>query len=296
MRIYRQLRRDWARRQADRPGFTRADLHTLAGRETWRETFVLLFEALSDPDSPMDPADLAAHIFDPRAAMLGGAATVDWLDRPQEATLEPISPSSSASGTTASRAILLAALLADTRVDLSVAIRDALLPALIETYKLEFSKDTYLGGHVVRFLLTQPRLREQTLRLLPQIAITRKWTSLDLYGCGITDLGPFARLTSLRGLQLFGNPIADFRPLNRLNYLQCLGLSETGIADLAPLHGLKKLSLLFIDGTPAAKNDSQINALQKALPNLKIQRGPAAQGPPQHNRQATPRKKRTKGT
>lgn len=271
MRIYRQLRRDWARRQADRPGFTRADLHRLAGRETSRETFILLFEALSDPDSPMDPADLAACLFDPRVASNRGIGDVDWLGQPNKAQLEQWPESELQRRDPFVRFLLVASLLGDTRVDLSQSLRSTLLPML--TQRIVHRTDTaqWYYGPLAEALISAPRVREEFLEILPKVATAEKWKYIAFSSCEIPSLAPFSKTPCLESLSLVGCRIKEFSSLSLLTTLRHLRLCFTEIADLTPLRGLKNLRHLDISDTPAAEDRTQIAALQKALPKLKIE-------------------------
>ncbi|HEY2841915.1 MAG TPA: hypothetical protein VGJ26_22340, partial [Pirellulales bacterium] len=71
---------------------------------------------------------------------------------------------------------------------------------------------------------------------------------------------------------LSGARVSDLKPLDRLTNLQLLYLDNTQVSDLKPLYGLSKLKDLRLKRSPIAK--WQIEALQKELPNCKIEHDP----------------------
>jgi len=54
--------------------------------------------------------------------------------------------------------------------------------------------------------------------------------------------------------------------------LECLNLQGTRVSDITPLAGLTKLTTLRVKESPVSKE--QVEALQKALPNCKIDHDP----------------------
>jgi internalin A len=115
---------------------------------------------------------------------------------------------------------------------------------------------------------------------------------LGLYGTQVSDLGPLEGLTALQvldladtqvsnqeleplkglialqTLSLANTDITNLDPLKGLTSLHWLSLEETKVSNLEPLKGLVALEELDLAGTQAKKED--IDALQEALPNLKI--------------------------
>ena len=107
---------------------------------------------------------------------------------------------------------------------------------------------------------------------------------------GNGDISPLSALTALEDLTLSGNDISDVSPLSGLTRLTSLQLSDNRISDLTPLSGLTALKTLYLDGNPVTdfspleklgslrtlsmKNiriaDTQLEALQKALPDCRI--------------------------
>ena len=109
----------------------------------------------------------------------------------------------------------------------------------------------------------------------------------------ISDIGPIRQLTNLRKLELINTQIYDFEPLKQLKNIEelyiinCpannietlkeltnlnrLLLDNISISDIEPLKNLtnlRNLSILRCDNI----TDKQVEELQKALPNLKIER------------------------
>ena len=107
---------------------------------------------------------------------------------------------------------------------------------------------------------------------------------------GNNDIQALSALTSLEELSLSDNAISDISPLSELSRLTSLQLSNNQISNLAPLSNLYLLKTLYIDGNPIADfsvlekltalrtlsmkdiriTDTELAALQKALPNCKI--------------------------
>jgi len=93
---------------------------------------------------------------------------------------------------------------------------------------------------------------------------------LHLTRTQVADLTPLQKLTNLQELYLNNTQVTDLAPLQKLTNLQELYLDNTQVTDLAPLLNLRSLAHLDISNTPAARDKDQINALQKALPKLKL--------------------------
>jgi Leucine-rich repeat (LRR) protein len=92
--------------------------------------------------------------------------------------------------------------------------------------------------------------------------------SLNLFGCRmVQDLRPLAG-APLTDLDLGGTQVADLSPLRGMK-LARLNLSQTPVTDLSPLGNCKDLKSLRLQGTKVTA--AEIAALQKALPNCKIE-------------------------
>jgi hypothetical protein len=88
----------------------------------------------------------------------------------------------------------------------------------------------------------------------------------------VSDITPLVGLAELRFLYLYETQVSDLTSLSALRKLQELGLNGAPLTNLAPLEGLTNLKRLAISRTPATPE--QVESLQKALPNCKIERGP----------------------
>jgi Leucine-rich repeat (LRR) protein len=87
----------------------------------------------------------------------------------------------------------------------------------------------------------------------------------------ITDLEPLKDLVNLQKLFVHQTRVSDLEPIKGLVNLQDLYISGTEVTNLEPLKGLANLQKLLIDGCNNI-SDEQVEDLQKALPNLKIER------------------------
>jgi hypothetical protein len=97
-------------------------------------------------------------------------------------------------------------------------------------------------------------------------------TNLEVLGLGgnqISDITPLSGLTNLGWLYLFSNQISDIVSLVGLTNLRLLDLNNNQISDLTPLSGLTNLSMLFLWSNQITLE--QVNALQKALPDCRIE-------------------------
>lgn len=85
------------------------------------------------------------------------------------------------------------------------------------------------------------------------------------------DLSPLENLNQLKLLTIQSTPISSLNPLKELTNLEALFLVDLRISDLKPLMKLKNLRELTIKNCENI-TDEQIEDLQKALPELEINR------------------------
>ena len=90
-------------------------------------------------------------------------------------------------------------------------------------------------------------------------------------GLPFKNIKPLSGLVNLKELNLNSTRVRDLKPLKGLKKLQVLLLDGSHVSDIKPIKELKSLESLSIRN---CKNitDEQVEDLQKALPNLKIQR------------------------
>ncbi len=95
--------------------------------------------------------------------------------------------------------------------------------------------------------------------------------TLRLYNTSVSDIEPIKELINLQTLAFDKSFLSDLEHITGLINLQTLSLVETEVSDLKPLKNLKNLQKLYIRD---CKNitDEQVEDLQKALPDLKIDR------------------------
>jgi len=116
---------------------------------------------------------------------------------------------------------------------------------------------------------------------------------LTISNTNIRNIKPLAGLINLKQLSFYSTQVNNFTPLKNLSNLNTLYLNETSASDLTSIKYLTNLKYLYISGSDITnleplkelKNlillriyscgnitNEQIEDLQKALPNLKIER------------------------
>lgn len=95
-----------------------------------------------------------------------------------------------------------------------------------------------------------------------------KLKTLHLQVNKLSDISALKNLVNLETLMLSGNNISDLSPLKDLVNLITLDIGGNPISDITALKSLKNLSTLYLQGIKL--NDSDLKALQEALPNCKI--------------------------
>ncbi|MBN1973421.1 MAG: hypothetical protein JW787_07260 [Sedimentisphaerales bacterium] len=93
---------------------------------------------------------------------------------------------------------------------------------------------------------------------------------LELSNTDINDINPIQGLVNLEYLGLERADITDISPLTNLKNLQELDLRSTKVNGVNTLIKLTKLKTLNLRNVPLS--EEQIDELQKALPNLKIEK------------------------
>jgi YHS domain-containing protein len=138
---------------------------------------------------------------------------------------------------------------------------------------LRIAADTHAVD--VNWSLLGKQVVDADLALLAGLEPTLVW--LNVSRTSVTDAGlaAVAQLTELRRLNLSQTAVGDggLTHLQHLAKLEYLNLYDTAVGDagLARLHGLRALRRLYLWQTKAT--DAGVDALQKALPELTIDRG-----------------------
>ncbi len=119
--------------------------------------------------------------------------------------------------------------------------------------------------------LKELRLINTKVSNLEPIHNLKNIESLDLVNTPVINLEPIKDLTNLKTLNLTNTHVSNLDPLKGLTNLKMINLSGTQISDLEPLKSLTNLQWIFIEN---CKNitDDQLEDLQTALPDLKIER------------------------
>jgi Leucine-rich repeat (LRR) protein len=95
--------------------------------------------------------------------------------------------------------------------------------------------------------------------------------TLEIINTPVKNCDSLSSLKNLRKLVVAYNQFSDLEPIKELQNLQKLYITKTNVSNLEPLKGLTNLHVLRADD---CKNitDEQVEDLQKALPELEIQR------------------------
>lgn len=114
-------------------------------------------------------------------------------------------------------------------------------------------------------------LMDTSFKDIKTIEALKNLEVLELTATKVSNLKPIISLKNLTYLNLSHCSVSDLKPLSSLTNLQELYLYNTKISDLGPLKNLRNLKVLNIND---CKNipDKQVEDLQKALPDLKIER------------------------
>ncbi|HEY2841914.1 MAG TPA: leucine-rich repeat domain-containing protein [Pirellulales bacterium] len=115
-------------------------------------------------------------------------------------------------------------------------------------------------------------LRNSQIRDLTPLAGLTNLQELIIYVNPVSDLKPLAGLKNLKTLDIRRTPVSDLKPLASLKNLEGVNINDTQVSDLTPLAGLTKLKSVSVKRSPVSKG--QVEALQKALPNCKIEHDP----------------------
>lgn len=153
--------------------------------------------------------------------------------------------------------------------DLWAVTRLELTPDVTDYSDLRYF--TSLGSLVIEnsvaddfsFLRNMPALTELNLRnslvseeTLSYIGSLSLLETLDLSGCGISNLASLSALSELTVLNLSENSISDVSHLSGLAYLRELNLADNAISSLESLAKLKKLTHLDITGNSISSIDA----------------------------------------
>ena len=248
------LGNDWSHWEHEMEGFSRADLAVLSSRVTWRETFLLVFESLSEQVSALNPATFAGYLFDARMEKTGrtGFGKVSWSRQPGDLILHPPPKISERSSVfdpnfvqARHRLSLLVSIAGDSRVRFSPELRDAIVKALLPLLALaDLIEAPIYTQTIAAAIIASPLLKDRFFALLPNFVSNGAVRDLNLRFASLANLSPLSNLFELESLDLSHTPIADLSPLSKLSALKFLSVSGTSVSDLSPLTRLSALESL----------------------------------------------------
>ena len=234
----------WARGEPTHLGLEREWLAGWAGKSTWRETFVFLFELLAAKGDWH--ADLLEAVFG-EAFRLEDKTSDDsvLLNLAQLLARIAVNPRSGLVENQESHAVVAAV-----RVALRVPRSHRVLQEL-------FGGDADWNKKVLEVICRQSKearvnsldLKKTRISELGPLAHLTTLKSLHLGGTQVSDLGPLANLTGLESLHLWGTQVSDIGPLANLTGLESLYLGGTQVSELGPLAHLTTLKSLHLGGT-----------------------------------------------
>jgi len=136
-------------------------------------------------------------------------------------------------------------------------------------------------------------IRDTSVKNINSLANLVNLQKLDLSGTNIKSIEPLTKMVNLERLVLDGTAIVDLKPVKNFKKLEHLSIMrtkvnnlepvrnlinlqtfyayETKISNLEPLKGLTNMRRLYISGSNNISNQ-QVEDLQKALPNLEIEK------------------------
>ncbi|MCD4653940.1 leucine-rich repeat domain-containing protein [bacterium] len=194
-------------------------LKKYASQTVWHETFVFLFEKLSE--IPDHAVELLKQVFDMSSLYKYSA-------------------------------ILLAEIVTDSEISIPDVFRREIIKKLweisLKTRASISSLITVFGENeqIGIVLSRQVRWSDVSLEIMSDLILDR---CLNLSECGMMDIKPLAGLTNLEYLYLRNTSVTDLKPLAGLMNLKHLDLNFTSVSDLKPLAGLTNLKHLDLRNT-----------------------------------------------
>ncbi len=236
-------------------------LRDYANSPVWQETFLLLFESLSDEGEW--PDDLLRLLFENDFE----------ANNPQPLKQKFMwgnVPYYSPKDDQTQMVTLLSLISVDPHSGLSADLRPILWRVCWQ-WEIDRQQQT-TGDHsvrenlVARALLTPIACLSQVVQQLVEVASAASLRHMWLCGCvGLSDVSALAALINLQFLDLSGTSMSDVSVLAALTHLKSLRLVGTPVSDVSALAALINLQVLNLSGTPV----SDVSALV-ALPNLQV--------------------------
>ena len=164
------------------------------------------------------------------------------------------------------------------------AIRKSINKPTGELTKADFEKVTKLNldGNKLTEIpnglekLTQLKSLFLNGNQLTDVKGLEKLTQLEWLYLGnnqLTSVKGLEKLTNLEKLNVFNNNLIDANGLEKLTQLQQVNLGINQLTDVTGLENLTQLEWLYLQANPALTK-AQIDQLQKALPNCRIDSNP----------------------
>lgn len=118
--------------------------------------------------------------------------------------------------------------------------------------------------------LSQLSISGKQIRDITPLQVLTNMRQLSIYNSQINDLSPISNMTDMSMLDITYAQVSDLTPLAGMTNMWNLNISGNQVTDLNPLHGLTKLENVSLRGNPVADNQEQIDALQNAIPNIRV--------------------------
>jgi hypothetical protein len=114
-------------------------------------------------------------------------------------------------------------------------------------------------------------IRNTVVKSIKPLSSLVNLQTLELPRTSINNMEPLKNLVNLKRLIINETTVSDLKPIKKFKNLEYLDISYTQVNNLEPIKGLTNLQTLYIQNCPNI-TDQQVEDLQKALPNLKIER------------------------
>ena len=162
------------------------------------------------------------------------------------------------------------------RLDRVELVEIELLKKFMNLQLLQLSQINYPANEIPKWMSLMAKLGifDIDKRFALDLSPLEKLHNLEMLSLSCTTINnfkPISGLVNLNYLDLNFTTFSDLKPIRNLKNLYFLNINSSQVSDLKPIMEFKNCRTLFIQGCPNI-TDSQVEDLQKALPELEILR------------------------